>query len=258
LPHQQIKKNIDYYMVFFAEFIVSGFNDMGLGFILLLLDLAFVGYGGWIYFRTKETRKSFTISTLVLLTMISLSLFTSNRHIRHTFHLFPAIMIAPMIFVTEIYSRKFINGLVISLLLLISLHGFVRDPASPSRIDICFTGLDPNDYRLPRWIKKEIPQLLTGDAVLVNQVDPGHVNKADTEFVISEYMFNNRYKLLTDPGKRSKITANFKTVIVPANACADLGAVTTLAQNLKKQQKTLLLQKTVTSGVGCIQIYSIQ
>lgn len=268
LPGQVIKKNIDYYLVFVIEFIISGFSEMGLAVALLGLNLLLISHGSIVYVRTREIRKSFYISLIIFLTFLSLSLFTTNRHIRHTLHLYPAMIVAPMLYILEnfqwlsIGNKTGIGSYIVSALIMILLSvGFIISPLEAFKTEICYTGYYYDDYKLPRWVGRQLPAIVKTDAILLNKTDPTHVNHADTEFVIHQYTYANHLQLLTDPNLRKPIPKNYKTLIIPYNTCADHKGedkIEKITSNLEKAGRKLIPQPTIENEIGCIQAYGIE
>jgi hypothetical protein len=258
-PGQEIKKDMDYFLVFFSEFIMNGFYYFQLGYLFLLASLIAFFLGVYKFFKKKEFTLSFFFASLCLITFSELSLFTSNRLARHTYHLFPAMILIPGLLIYENESRlkKF------SYIILILLFGFISYPyilkpmSHLKQTEICYTGYDKNDYVSPKWIESQADKLLTVNAYIYNEMSPLHVNRADVEYLLQKKAYDKRLKLIFDPKKLKYADPDFKQIWIVGEICSSSERFINAKQFWEHENFSTTIPDIITNELGCIQIYTL-
>lgn len=213
-PGEKIIKDWDYYFIFFSEFLINGFRTWKISYMLLVTAVFAFVYGAWNGFSKKKYSSSFLISAITLITLAELSLFTTNRLARHTYHLFGVILLIPAVLHLEISSVRGLRPAAYALTLLFffaALDSFQFNPAKNlQNTEICYTGGNKADYYTPRHIEAQALLYLNSDAVILNEVNPLHVNKADTEYLLSRIAYDRRITLQFDPKRMKKLPSSVK------------------------------------------------
>ncbi|MDX1959416.1 MAG: hypothetical protein SFU98_12635 [Leptospiraceae bacterium] len=256
-PGEAVEKNLDYFLLFISEFITTGFREFHLGYLFFVSALVIFCSGLWKFIKEKSFTQSFLWSSLCLLTILELSLFTTNRLSRHIFHLFPALILLPFLFIWESKQNLILkNSLAIFLILAISFPFLLSPLKSLSETEVCYTGYNTNDYKTPKWMESKANILMNTNAYVYNEMSPLHVNKADVEYLFQREAFKKNLKLIFDP-KRLKVSdQKFKEIWIVGEKCANSTRLNEASQFWKTEGFSLENPKLVESDIGCIQIYS--
>lgn len=254
-PGQEIIKDKDYYFLFFTEFVWNSFSQFHLGYAVLVFNLISFFSGILIYLRRKSISYSFFASTVCLFTFLELSLFTTNRLARHTYHLYPTMILSFVFFILENYNahKKSLTALSLISVLLFSYPFLMKPDYYISRTEVCYTGYDRKDYTTPLWMESIAKEKLNRNTILFNELSPLHVNKADTEYLLSKISYDRKIRLTIDPKRKIEDLEKFDEIWIPSNHC-------NLPKNLEKFRSLLINQgfdlnfEKIQSSEGCILI----
>jgi hypothetical protein len=193
-----IAKDFDYYTVF-----IRAFQDsIRFANIFLLLSLLSVAFG-YLKFRQNRIIPFHFLSNLfILITVFILTFLTSNHQARHIYHILPAFLLGSVFFFREDF--KYFNFLkyifLISLVVLLIFQFYREYKSSFQNRELCFSGKNLNDYFTPRFIYKEFQneKNLQNEWIVLNGLNPLHVNKADTELVLNKLAYETKTKVKFD------------------------------------------------------------
>lgn len=257
-PGQEIDKNLDYLLVFFTEFIMNGFKEFHLSYLILIGNIFLMMFGLFNVYKGKEISLSFYFSTISLLTFLELSLFTSNRLARHTYHLYPTMILSIVLFVIPLSLEHKRKAILLSIFLLgMVTFPFLRNPLlSLQKTEICYTGHDPNDYMTPKWIESIGLSRLEKNTILYNMVNPLHVNKADTEYLLYKIAYDRRLKVLFDPKRASQLKNEYDEIWITGNSCSPSDKFREQSEILQSWGFQTEKIEVLSNDFGCIQIIS--
>jgi hypothetical protein len=257
-PGQEIDKNLDYLLVFFTEYIMNGFKEFHISYLILFGNLFLLVYGFIDFYRRKEISLSFYFSAISILTFIELSLLTSNRLARHTYHLYPTMILAIVVFVLNlsINKRSLAFFLAMGLLGIVSYPFLVHPIYSLQKTEICYTGYDKNEYITPNWIESKGLSRLNKNTIIYNMVNPFHVNKADTEYLLYKISYDKHLKVLFDPKRLSQLKNEYDEVWITGNSCTNSDKFKEHSEIFKSWGFQMERPEILSSSSGCIQIFS--
>lgn len=220
-PGEAVSKNLDYYLLFVDEFLMNGFRGFALPFFLLFGNLFIIGYSFLQAIQKKTLNKSFYIAFLCIFTILELSLFTSNRLARHIYHLYPAMFLSIFFFIVELQEKhKILSYVVVTTFLVLVAYPVALKPIDfVSKVEVCYTGYDQKDYLKPKWIAEKSEQLLRVPTIILNEVNPYHVNKADTEYLITRVAYKKEIPIYFDPKRWKKVDSKWKELWIVGDTC---------------------------------------
>lgn len=257
-PGQKIDKNLDYLLVFFTEFIFNAYREFHISYIILIGNLFIFIWGIFDFHKSKKISLGFFLSSISLIIFAELSLFTSNRLARHTYHLYPTMLLSISIFILDLTPKfKLLSLFLSASLLSVVSFPFVTSPLIfLSRTEVCYTGYDKNDYLLPEWIKSVSLEKLNKNTILFNEVNPLHVNKADTEYVLSRIAYDKKLSLLIDPKRSNQYNVKFEEIWIVSNSCKESDKINFQKESLVKIGFIKNEFIEIKNEVGCIRILS--
>ncbi len=220
-PGEAITKNLDYYLLFVNEFLMNGFRGFAIAFFLFFGNIFILGYNLFQVIHKKKLNQSFYISFLCIFTILELSLFTSNRLARHIYHLYPTMFLSIFFFILEIQTlQKTISYTVAFLFLILVSYPIISNPIDfVSKVEVCYTGYDAKDYVKPKWIAEKTETLLKAPTIILNEVNPYHVNKADTEYLLTQIAYRKKIPVYFDPKRWKKVEEKWKEVWIVGDNC---------------------------------------
>jgi hypothetical protein len=255
-PGEAIVKDLDYYLLFINEFLLSSFQGFLISYVLFFGNLSIVLYGVYNYIRTKTFEKSFILALLCMITFLELSLFTTNRLARHTYHLFPALFLSLFFFLGEKWI-EFPKATIVftSILTIVFLNPFLERPLNlTSKVELCYAGYDPGDYFSPRWIEEKASEILKKPTIVLNEMSPYHVNKADVEYLVFKMAYERKLPIQFDPKRWKKIDLKWEELWIIGNECSSIQKYTDKKELW--EQSGFLIQNAYKfeSDLGCIQV----
>jgi hypothetical protein len=254
-PGQEITKDLDYHLVFFTEFVWNAFQEFHIAYLILLSNLIIIIIGIIDFIRTRKISYSFFGSFICLMTFLELSLLTTNRLSRHTYHLYPTMVLSLLFFLETIYTIHPIRTFILSIsIAIVSAFPFYLDPFHKlNSLEVCYTGYNRNDYKTPLWIESIAKEKLKTSIVLFNAVNPLHVNKADTEYLLYKLAHDSKLMMIVDPKKWESHLNNVSEVWFTGNDCnypeKYQGMINQIQSTHNFQQKEI-----ISSIDGCITI----
>jgi len=220
-PGQVISKDFDYYLLFINEFILNGFQTSGIAYLLLFGNILITGFGIYKFFKQRTFSTNFFLALLCILTFLELSLFTSNRLARHTYHLFPTLFLSIFLFLAEEWKNfsKLSWGLFV-LVCSIICYPIVLNPWKfTSQVEVCYTGYDPKDYFTPRWIEEIAKQKMQKALIVINEVNSLNVNKADTEYLLTWLAYTRKLPIQFDPKRWKTVEPRWEELWIVGDSC---------------------------------------
>ena len=256
-PGQEITKDVDYLLVFFTEFIMNSFKEFHIAYLILLGNIILMLKGIWDYFRNKVLSFSSFLSIICILTFIELSLFTSNRLARHTYHLYPSMILSLVLFNLEFSSVKRVHSTIFSILITcIVSYPFILSPFNQIiRTEICYTGYNKNDYLAPKWFEEYALNNLNKNTILYNEMNKFHVNKADSEYLLNKISYDKKLKLLIDPKRFSQLEDHYEEIWIIGNQCSDSSKFSEHSSIYSKWGFSIDKYEEIKSNFGCIKIF---
>lgn len=195
-----VEKNLDYYLVFIKAITNHSFFPELIGLILLATVFISTVYGYYLFYKENRLESYFLFSVFSLLTIFILTFFTPNHQARHIYHLLPTMGVGGMLFIYSFrinYTKVFyILNLCICILIAIPFGSKFYFKFSGE--NVCYTGKNKDDFFTPREVER-IFKNLSENTIFFNFINPIHVNKADTELVLSKIAFENKKKILINP-----------------------------------------------------------
>ncbi|MCE9500428.1 MAG: hypothetical protein K8R21_08015 [Leptospira sp.] len=248
----------DYYMVFFREMILNSFSDpVTSGALFIILCISFCG-GLILFLRKKELSRHFIYSFFIMLSVLILTFLTPNHQARHIYHLYPAIVMVALCFISYIFYEKSKLAAIAILLFFGILCGsfFVNFNRSLDKTTLCFSGTDRSAYALPLWAAPKTGENLSGNTIFINDIDPEYVNRADSELLLNIQAYNRHIKIMTNP-KKFRSIEGYSELIFLSNSCKQNSELLKF-QQIFGQQVKLNPGKEIISELGCIRFYGLQ
>ncbi len=217
-----VEKNLDYYIVFLKAITNHSFFPEWIGILLLVVMLISVAYGYYTYYKENKIENYFFFSLFSLVTIFVLTFFTPNHQARHIYHLLPAIAVGVFLFLGS-FRIKYQAVFYIAIISLSSLILFPFTSKFSSKFsgeNVCYTGKNKDDFFTPREVERLFKNL-SENAIFFNFINPLHVNKADTELVLTKIAFANKKKILIDPKnfKHNPREEGYNEVYLIADIC---------------------------------------
>ncbi len=185
----EVTKDLAYYSLF----VNSLMDATHIIYLILLISAIFLGYKN--YKNKKEIHFSYLGSFLILLSIFILTFLTGNHQSRHIYHFIPAVFLVGLFSFDMIRIEK----LKLFFLLLLSIFfGFkIYDFYKISSPNLCFSGKENYIYELPRKVYDLVKEknLLEDGSIILNAINPIHLNKADTELVLEKLAFEKKIKI---------------------------------------------------------------
>lgn len=245
-----IEKDLYYYLSFFITLYRDLWDDSYLGFFFFSLQIISLVNGLILFIQKKKIfSPSFIFSSFILISILGLTFLTPNHQARHVFHLYPSVLLSGFLFLNE---KSFFQKLVAHIfhrlfplnhdtpvsksrqsafrmfyywggLLLLGIFYVI---SSPGKLNIwnrsphlCFGGKIPI-YDAPLFFQKELKDHLNHNSVLLNQMDPLHLNKVDTELVFAKAAYDQNKKVALNLREYWRNPNTFSTIILAGTQCA--------------------------------------
>ncbi len=217
-----VEKNLDYYLVFLKAITNHSFFPEWIGIILLATMFISVVYGYFIYYKENKLENYFLFSVFSVATILILTFFTPNHQARHIYHLLPALAVGVMLFLNEFRLRyqAVFYCVFILLCLMILIPFYSKFNSKFSGENVCYTGKNKDDFFTPREVERLFKNL-SENTIFFNFLNPNHVNKADTELVLTKIAFENKKKILINPKnfKSNPRDEGYNEVYLVADTC---------------------------------------
>lgn len=255
-----VEKNLDYYLVFFKAISIDSFNPNYIGVLLFLGMMVSIAVGTVYFLRHKEVKPYLLISSQILISILFLTFLTPNHQARHIYHFLPALSLNFALLLWDLRNTNRLMGTVFigvfAILFVLPLQSKFREKFAGE--EVCYTGKNINDYKLPMWIDAEVKHLLKSNSIIINRIDPNHVNKADAELLISKAAYENRVKVFFDPKKFHKIQNDFTSCYVIGNQCSGEEAFKENSFFKHHPEFEHDSELKLKSDSGCIEIYRLR
>jgi hypothetical protein len=215
-----IEKGFEYYTVFLRSLIMDAYSNQYAGILIVILLLASLVTGFVQYYKYQRIRIHFMYSLITFCIISGITFLTPNHQARHIYHLYPAIFLASVFFITDKTVFKTIAiqiGLVFLLLAFTTFPLYSTIQSKFSSYIICYTGTNVSDYSIPRWVAQIVDTEIRDRTVVLNYIDPSHVNKADAELFLSQIGYNKKLRLLIDPKPNAIDWKEYKNLLIIGN-----------------------------------------
>jgi hypothetical protein len=244
-----IERDLSYYLSFFTTLYIDLWDNSYVGFFFLFLNFFSLSNGLiLLIFKKKTTNPSFIFSSFIFISIIGLTILTPNHQARHVFHLYPLVIFSGFLFLTEkSFFQKWIVRVFCSYFFLnqnlkifikkhstfrfffywvgIILLGILYAISSSEKLSIwnrnphlCFGGKIPI-YDTPLFFERELKNKLTQDSVLLNLIDPSHLNKVDTELIFAKAAYIQSKKVALNQREYLKNPNSFPILILAGTTC---------------------------------------
>ena len=243
------EKNLQYFLFYLREMQSIVFSNTTSWMILALFFLA-LAKGSLALFHRVTPQASFFLAGLAFLQILMLTFFTQNHQARHIYHLYPAIFLAGLLLLFE--QKNFRHLLVLPLFALATGYFALTAGATYQKTHVCFSGIDTEPYRLPRWIRQN-SGLLTENSIIYNYINPLHVNKSDAEMRLSIAAYEKNIRLLFDPRNFHSVNG-YREMIFLGNDCGIKNNLQRIHPQLLKASPQLVAE---IRGEGCILKYKL-
>ncbi|MCB1189202.1 MAG: hypothetical protein KDK90_02135 [Leptospiraceae bacterium] len=249
-----VERGLDYYLLYFKSLVYDSFGNTILGMILLIAMLFSLLRGGFLYFKYNIVQAHFIYSFLCMVGIMGLTLLTPNHQVRHLYHIYPTLIIIIAFLLDDLFQwNKIVAGLLIIFITAMLSYFSFQNIQSKYSFNLCFTDTNRDVFKLPRWVSENVKNSLTTNSILVNRIDPFHLNKPDTELMMTIHAYNNRVKLLTDPKRHIKNKNGFSSLYVIGNTCSGVDG----AGDLIRTTYEIKPLQAIQSEFACIEIYGL-
>ncbi|MCB1156828.1 MAG: hypothetical protein H7A25_00370 [Leptospiraceae bacterium] len=256
-----VSKGWEYYTIYFRSITQEGFGDNLPALLLLLLLLLSCLIAYKTFQKEKKILPYYSLSFQILLSILGITFLTPNHQARHIYHMYPAIGLSAVLFLLSFsYKPSSLRWFLILLLTIGIVYPIQQQFQSGfTKKEVCFTGKNSNDYILPRNIKNNMQKELNENAIILNLINPEHVNKADTELFLYQIAYDKKLKIYHNPGKRKKfLWRNFPYLYIISETCKLPGKEETILKslNIPKEFKLQAVSSTETKP-GCIEKFKV-
>lgn len=219
---EAVEKNLDYYFVFFRAITSQSFSSEWIGYLLLAGLFISVGFGYYNYYKLNKLENYFFFSLISLTSILILTFLTPNHQARHIYHLLPTIAVGVILFAAsfEEKHKKLLYGFLFLLSIGVLIPFVSKLSNQFSGETVCYTGKNKDDFFTPREIEKLFKDRKE-NTIFFNFINPIHINKADTELVLTKIGYENKIKILMNPKnfKRNPREDGFNEVYILADSC---------------------------------------
>lgn len=257
---QAVPKDFAYFTIYLKEIAANAFHVSVAGWIILALTVFALGFGYYGFRKYSRINASFILAFYLLAPVAFLTFLTTNHQARHVYHLIPAFVLCALIFLFE-FIRKFsktVQAGILVLALLPTLYFANVLNKFSGNANVCFSGKDRTGYSLPIQVRDYLNTVVPLDksAILVNDINPDHVNRADVELIFSIEAYKKRNQIITNP-KNGKRFGEFSELFFVGNDCTPQESMKKIQSIMDK--KYLLVEKQKFSGQHyCLVRYGIQ
>jgi hypothetical protein len=98
-----------------------------------------------------------------------------------------------------------------------SVYSKIRDEFSS--VHLCFGG-KISIYDIPIFYEKELENKLHKNTLLINQIEPSHLNKVDTELVFVKSAYKQKIKLSLNTKEYNKNPYFFEQIVIAGTTCS--------------------------------------
>jgi len=253
-----LEKDINYYLSFFITLYNDIWNNSKIGLFFFVIQFLSLISGLILLFKNKARiyfYPSFIYSCFIFISILGLTFLTPNHQARHVFHLYPSLILGSFLYLNEKsffqkkinYSLAYIQSLLfnfhyknnsiynknklylnnnslyfLGILLFVSLsisslYSKIRDEFSS--VHLCFGG-KISIYDIPIFYEKEIENKLYKNTLLINQIEPSHLNKVDTELVFVKSAYKQKIKLALNTKEYNKNPYFFQQIVIAGTTCS--------------------------------------
>lgn len=252
-----LEKDINYYLSFFITIYKDLWNHSKIGLFFFSLQLLSLISGIILLLKSKLRiyfYPSFIYSCFIFISILGLTFLTPNHQARHVFHLYPSLILGSFLYLSEksFFQKKIIYtivtiqshifkffkrnnsnynikkiylknnsvyylGIVLFSSLSISSFNFkIKDLFS--NVHLCFGG-KISIYDIPIFYEKEIENKLHKNTLLINQIDPNHLNKVDTELIFMKSAYKQKIKLALNSKEYNKDPFLYDQIVIAGTDC---------------------------------------
>lgn len=249
-----VEKGLNYYLLYFKTLIYDSFGNNILGILLFSSLILSFGIGLFWFFRYRIIKSHFVFSFISLVAILGLTFLTPNHQVRHFYHLYPTLIIIIPFLLEDIFEwNKIIAGLAILFITIVLSYFSFQNIHSKYSFNLCFTDTRTDIFDLPRWISETVKDSMNRNSILINRINPFHLNKADTELMMNIHAYDNKVKLLVDPKRSIENKNQYHSLYVVGNQCSKENGPSNLIKRLYEVQPL----KTIQSKYGCIEVYDL-
>lgn len=182
-------------------------EDIPYLFVVLILSLiVFIG-GIWFpkLIRTEKGKEGYSWTLYLLfplLTIIGLSMISPNQQERHIYHLYPSIVLGIGLLIHST-GKRLIHSIslppLIGYLIPLLIYLIVSTLSIRKDWNICYAGSNEDIRNHPLKTKEIAEGYLEQTSILINDIDSFHVNRADSELMMSIVAYEKKVKLWINP-----------------------------------------------------------
>ncbi|NUM42018.1 MAG: hypothetical protein HUU45_10370, partial [Leptospiraceae bacterium] len=127
-----------------------------------------------------------------------------------------------------------------------------------SSANLCFSGKDRQAYNLPIKVRNflQSKSLPKQDTILINNINPLHVNRADVEFIFNLEGYKNKKNIITNPKNINKID-KFQEVDSIGNDCTEKEEMKNFRKISDKKYTITIIEKSFDEDY-CLVRYNLQ
>lgn len=257
---QTIAKDFSYYTLFFREISTNVFQIPFIGWVIFLCTILSFLVGYYYYKKHSEFRSSFVLSFFILTPILFLTFLTSNHQARHIYHIIPAFVLCALLFFSEISKNlpKYIQIIFLIIAFSYALYSTNLVNSFVSSANLCFSGKDRQAYNLPIKVRNflQSKSLPKQDTILINNINPLHVNRADVEFIFNLEGYKNKKNIITNPKNINKID-KFQEVDSIGNDCTEKEEMKNFRKISDKKYTITIIEKSFDEDY-CLVRYNLQ
>lgn len=177
------------------------------------------------------------------------SIFTENRQTRHIYHVYPVLILGTIIFLIEFKKSIITTYLMVgTLFFILSIKTITLKP------NLCYAGKNLDVRELPDFIREQASKNIQSSIILINDINPTHINKPDSEIQIYIECFKKKFKIYKYP-RYPKFKENLSIVRISENCNSNLleRYIHSYLNNIETlvQQGWTVLEIQNPNGIGC-------
>ena len=187
-----------------------------IGMTLCVITIFSLSWGLYVYIQKKQIRLHFIFSLILLFSLFILIFFTSNHQGRHVYHFIPLLLLIPLFVVKEEKNLKnlfsfFLGSFFIIIIFLIIYKNINWLNSSY----LCFSGVGKL-YEVPKFFESKATEIIDQDFFFYNAIEEGHLHRANSEYVLKKYAYDNKLKMYT---KKQDLKSKKLLLIVVSRNC---------------------------------------
>jgi hypothetical protein len=245
-------------------------KDLSIPFYFWILILGFFIYVTYL-FRMDVWKKRFSVYlTISFWILIGQILSTSNHQERHIYHIYPALILVVIYFIEEFYNlilskfshNKLIlflySGIVFILILFAVVGNFsLLENLSPK----CYVENKSDVSYIPRWTEKWADSFINSPTLIINDLNPNHINRPDVQLILELSAYRNNIPILIQP-KRKIDPVAWNTVVRVSNECSKSVTKDFLEKKIESDFTLAIVQEETLSSTNenpsaCLEKYKI-